>query len=189
MKPFIYILTVVIIIGNVCFAQDKYRDIKGTNLQTSYSELVKKYQLLDKNTKKIISGEDNYYKKFKKINYNGETVIIGERDDYRGDYYFLYSLKNSFSDFLLKYYELNNQNQNIIFKNYPKLGKIKYKTSEKREKNTGYINVFDDYIDIILPAYYYDYAENDDNSIISRLLGVSYNINGIYRQLLMKKLK
>ncbi len=162
----------------MCFAQCKYRDIKGTNLQTEYITNIKKYQLLDKNTKKIVSGIGKYYKKFKKINYNGETVIFGERDDSRGDYYFLYSLKNSFSDFLLKYYELNNQNQNIIFKNYPKLGKLKYKTSEKREKNTGYINVFGDYIDIILPTYYSDYAENDDNSIISRLLGVSYNING-----------
>ena len=157
MKKFICFLLFIFLSVLPIFADDEQQNIQIEKIKgTPFS--VKKcgqyYELTDsRNNKETVivpstSEYDNFH--IKRKSFRGKKLVILKFDNDRyyswNKLYLIYSPDKAFADLLTNYIELSNQNQNIIFKNYPKNGTIKYITYrlDPAHETAGYIQILDD---------------------------------------------
>ena len=174
-KFFVYLLLVFFInlfIPLNVFAKTviKYKDVKNTDFQIvkKVDNHEKSYGLIDKNTKREILP--NIYMRIKVLKL-GEKIIFTAN---AGEYFTLYSPDGLFKNYLEQYYKSNNYLQKIKFENYPAQGIIQYqKKVDKNKYKYGLIVQNGDKIDVYKPNYNFK-PFPDSNSIVSRMLNVTY---------------
>ena len=166
MKKFICFLLLIFLSVLPIFADDeqqntKIEKIKGTPF--SVKKCGQYYELTDsRNNKETVivpstSEYDNFH--IKRKSFRGKKLVILKFDNDRyyswNKLYLIYSPDKAFADLLTNYIELSNKNQNIIFKNYPKNGTIKYITYrlDPAHETAGYIQILDDEVIKIRKRY------------------------------------
>ena len=168
-KFFVYILIVFIV--NTFFptlnAYAKhtysYKSFKGIDAVLIKDKTTKRYGLSKNN--KIIVFPDAYvdnYTDWKILNYKGQKMIM-----LKGYYYLIYSPDNIFADIFPAFYSANNENNNIIFQNFPNSGANRYTpkkmiTIRDNIFTSDYIIIDDDKLD------FYDF-----NSVLGSLYRIA----------------
>lgn len=161
-KALAYILIIIFLnIFSPVFAKVEFKNIKGTQLQRTEKNSL--YGLVEKDSKKIILPIQ--YNKIKKVKIENNEFILAEKENLIS----IYSMTGYYNDFLEKYYQSNNQLQNVKFKNYPKQGVIKFKQGNK----FGLIYVEKDILHITKPIYQ-KIIFPDENSLIARMMNITY---------------
>ncbi len=162
------VIFILICFINLCFpieiavAKSDYKNIKNTSLQIVREN--KHYGLIDKNTQKSILPI--VYNKIKTKQLDNKVLISAK---VKNLYESVYASDGSYSDFIKKYIDFNNNSQNINFYNYPSAGSIIY----RHKRLYGLIFAEKDYIRIIPPVFR-EIHTPDENSIIFQTLKITF---------------